>query len=451
MKSKKFISVLINCTIILSLATPIFATESTTPTKNAVIETTLDRANALKDLGLFAGTDKGFELDYVPNRTQAIIFLLRMLGEEKAAQESSYTSPFTDVPAWASNYVSYAYAKGYTSGTSKTTFGTYDVATPEQFVTFMIRALGYNDKAGEFNLSTAIKKAEELQILPADKYQNGAKDFYRGDCVDIIYSMLSAKKKGSDTTLAESLIENGAIDSTIAAKYGFGKPTVSNEALIDLSSKRFSNDLRISFITAQDRSNDKGAMIYFQICPTDIDITPLNIYLSKDGTSYEKLKIKHERDNSVTPYAFKGETRHYLITNLQFDTEYTLCIESKLDEFITPITIKTAGAQAGYSPAFTTGYVSKSSGGKYTWVGVETKILQEGDWSYQFYQWKPGSEPVAIPGASGVKNGPISFIYEPTSEDLNSYIFCRVTNDDGIIIANTGVYVEYIVGMPFKN
>jgi len=48
-----------------------------------VIETTLDCANALKEMGLFAGTDKGYELEALPTRTHAIVFLLRMLGEEK--------------------------------------------------------------------------------------------------------------------------------------------------------------------------------------------------------------------------------------------------------------------------------------------------------------------------------------------------------------------------------
>ncbi len=216
MANKKIISFLLVLVLVLGMATTAFAEEPIT---------TLDRANALNELGLFAGTDKGFDLENMPNRTQAIIFLLRMLGDEKLAQESSYVSPFTDVPYWASGYISYAYAKGYTSGISKTEFGTNNIATPEQFITFMLRALGYSDKAGEFTLPTAIQKAETLKIVPTNKYQVGAKTFNRGDCVDIIYNMLTACRKGDTKTLAKTLIEKGALDIKIAEKYGFSEPT----------------------------------------------------------------------------------------------------------------------------------------------------------------------------------------------------------------------------------
>lgn len=230
MANKVFISFFLICTIIFSLASTAFAIEPTTTTQYAVIETTLDRADALKEMGLFAGTDKGYELEALPTRTQAIVFLLRMLGEEKTAQNSDYTCPFTDVPGWAYKYVAYAYNKGYTSGTGKTTFGANDLTTPAQFVTFMLRALGYSDKNGDFIWSESVKKAEELDILPAGKYTaNGP--FNRGDCVDIIYYVLGAKKKGSDITLAESLVASGAIDTAIAEKYGFYKPAPQYETV----------------------------------------------------------------------------------------------------------------------------------------------------------------------------------------------------------------------------
>jgi len=230
MAIKKFISVFLICIIIFSLAPIAFATEPATTTQDAVIETTLDRADALKDMGLFAGTDKGYELEALPTRTQAIVFLLRMLGEEKTSQNSDFTCPFTDVPGWAYKYIAYAYNKGYTSGIGKTTFGANDLTTPVQFVTFMLRALGYSDKNSDFVWNESIKKAEELGIFPVGKYTTNG-PFNRGDCVDIIYSVLSAKMKGGDVTLAESLVANGTIDGTIAEKYGFYKPAPKYETV----------------------------------------------------------------------------------------------------------------------------------------------------------------------------------------------------------------------------
>jgi len=111
----------------------------------------------------------------------------------------------------------------------------------------MLRAFGYSDKNGDFVWSESVKKAEELDILPAGKYTaNGP--FNRGDCVDIIYSVLGAKRKGSDVTLAESLVANGAIDAAITEKYWFVNQTASHEVLVDLSSVTFTNYLNYTII-----------------------------------------------------------------------------------------------------------------------------------------------------------------------------------------------------------
>jgi len=42
--------------------------------------------------------------------------------------------------------------------------------------------------------------------------------------------------------------------------------------------------------------------------------------------------------------------------------------------------------------------------------------MLDGDWSYQFFRWTPGSYPVAISGASGIANGSTVVSYEPIAE-----------------------------------
>ena len=66
--------------------------------------TTLQKAEALKTLGLFQGTNKGFELEKTLTREQAITLIVRLLGAEAEAKEKSPEHPFTDVLAWASPY-----------------------------------------------------------------------------------------------------------------------------------------------------------------------------------------------------------------------------------------------------------------------------------------------------------------------------------------------------------
>ena len=221
--TKKALSFILVLALALSFTTIASAETSTA--------TSLDHANALKDLGLFMGTDKGFDLDRAPTRVESVVMLLRMLGEEKAALSSSHTNPFTDVPTWATKYISYAYNKGYTNGTSKTSFGSNDLATPEQFITFMLRALGYSDKAGDFIWSQSIAHAEWLEVIGKGKYQVGSKSFMRSDCVDIMFNFLTALKKNSSTTLAESLIKANVIDGTKAEKYGLYTPKTQYEII----------------------------------------------------------------------------------------------------------------------------------------------------------------------------------------------------------------------------
>lgn len=458
--SKKILSLILILALAFSIAGFANAKAVTTSveiTTTAEVDTTLDRANALKDLGLFKGTDTGFELERAPTRTEAIVMLLRMLGEEKAAEASLHTDPFIDVPSWATKYISYAYNKGYTNGTSATTFGSDDLATPEQFFTLMLRALGYSDKNGDFEWDKSIQKAEALGIIPQGEYKAGAA-FNRGNCVDAIYIVLGANKKDDNITLAETLIAKESIDGTIAAKYGFGKSITSPDALFDLSSKPFTNNKRLCVLSAKSIWNDNAA-IKLEIAPRDFEIKAKNIYISEDGINYKALKMSSKRDsNNEEPYVYAVELRemsagngmghNYHILNLKFDTTYTVCVETSQNEFITPITIKTANSKAAAVSGFGAPYGNKSSNGMYTSAFVGINLSLENEWSYQFYRWTPGSNPAAISGASGIAIGSTVIFHELTSEDLNSFVFWRVINDDGVIIESIGNYIDVVAGMP---
>ena len=106
-------------------------------------------ADALYKLDLFRGTDYGYELPRPATRVESLVMLIRLLGEENAALGyKGARHPFSDVPAWAEKYVSYAYSKKYTNGMSASRFGSTDYVKKEQYLTFVLRALGYDDKTG---------------------------------------------------------------------------------------------------------------------------------------------------------------------------------------------------------------------------------------------------------------------------------------------------------------
>lgn len=173
----------------------------------------IDQADALNHLGLFFGTGKGYALEAKLNRSQSITLIVRMLGETAEAEKGGYTHPFTDVPAWADKTVAYAYQKGYIKGYSATRFGGTDAVTDYQFLTMVLRALGYSDSGAtpDFNYRKSAVLGQKLGLVPTTDDDT---DFVRGDAVEIFWNAMSVKLKGSDLTLSERLIEQKVFTQT---------------------------------------------------------------------------------------------------------------------------------------------------------------------------------------------------------------------------------------------
>lgn len=168
-------------------------------------------ADALKTTGLFLGTDKGYELNRAATRIEGLVMLVRLLGEESAALAYTGSHPFRDVPSWADRYVAYAYTMGYTQGVSAKEFAPNMEIDAAQYLTFLLRALGYDDSAGDFLWSSAGEKAVSAGIISAAENRDFALLFYRDHVVYTSYRALTASLKNSHTTLISKLIDTGAV------------------------------------------------------------------------------------------------------------------------------------------------------------------------------------------------------------------------------------------------
>ena len=175
-------------------------------------------AQEMKALGLFQGTTAGFDLDRAPTRTEAGVMLVRLLGKENEAktQYSSGTisNPFTDVPDWAKPYISWLYSKNLAKGVSDTVFGANGQCTAKMYCTFVLRALGYSDSDGDFTFDEAENLAEYLDIYDVDMVED---TFLRDHAVAISYRALAAGLNGTDTSLLEKLVTDGAVSQTSAS------------------------------------------------------------------------------------------------------------------------------------------------------------------------------------------------------------------------------------------
>ncbi len=168
----------------------------------------------LEELGLLKGVgtnDDGttnFDLDSTPNRIEALVMLVRMLGKDEEAENYGKTHPFSDVPPWADGYVSYAYDNRLTNGVSETLFDGESFIRTEMYLTFTLRALRFSDLYNrDFSWDNPWELAELCDILP----QNIDKEnFSREDMINITSAALfSYIKHSGATTLYESLIDSG--------------------------------------------------------------------------------------------------------------------------------------------------------------------------------------------------------------------------------------------------
>lgn len=173
-------------------------------------------ADSLHEMGLFQGTQNGYDLDRTPTRAEASVMLVRLLGKEAEAKALTYTAPFTDLKGWEKPYVQYLYSNDLANGTNRTTFNPTGKCTAQMYAVFLLRALGYSDTA-DFSYANAIETAREQGI-----YDTGiinVQNFLRDDAAAASYTVLSVSPKNSEGTLLDQLVSENAITEANAKRY----------------------------------------------------------------------------------------------------------------------------------------------------------------------------------------------------------------------------------------
>lgn len=210
---KRLISLMLSLALMLALATPAFAASGTITAQQA--------ADALHERELFNGTGTDangrpvYDLDRAPTRHEAITMLVRLLGKTYEAESGTWPMPFTDVADWAKPYVGYAYANGLVGGTSATAFSGNQTVTAAQYLTFVLRALGY-ESGTDFQWDRAWELSDRIGLTNG-QYHTGTVNFTRGDVAIISYQALQTCRKGTTTALLQILTEAGSIGQRVPA------------------------------------------------------------------------------------------------------------------------------------------------------------------------------------------------------------------------------------------
>ena len=177
----------------------------------------INTADALNYLGLFNGTDEGYQYNVQLKRSDGITLLVRLLGKEADAANGKYSHPFTDVADWLDPYVAYAYNAGYTTGTGATTYGSDKTMSRAEFYTVVLRALGYTD-AGEtpdFTWADAAAFGKSIGLTDSDMSKT---KFSRADAIEVFWKALDLQLKGESRTLCDKLLADGVFTAAELAE-----------------------------------------------------------------------------------------------------------------------------------------------------------------------------------------------------------------------------------------
>jgi len=178
--------------------------------KEVVIKEAKECADTLYDLGLFKGTDQGYELEKSLTREESVTIVVRLLGEADKVNADDFDATFVDVgkERWSYAYVMYCYENGITKGTGEDTFTPDAQIDASQFITLLMRLLGYT----EVNPDTAMVKSIEHRLLPAEKVEELIQKsiFTRSDMVQIVYNSLKTQME-NEVVFSEYLMDKGIL------------------------------------------------------------------------------------------------------------------------------------------------------------------------------------------------------------------------------------------------
>lgn len=276
-------------------------------------------ADSLHEMGLFQGTQNGYDLDRTPTRAEAAVMLVRLLGKEAEAKALTYTAPFTDLKGWEKPYVQYLYSNGLANGTNRTTFNPTGKCTAQMYAVFLLRALGYSDTA-DFSYANAIETAREQGI-----YDTGiinVQNFLRDDAAAASYTALSVSPKNSEGTLLDQLVSENAITEADAKRYQslfssyaqYREATAGMDALLHYS-------VNSEFASPATVTRDGRTVMQVQTSETTVFdreknelLTDRKMTLSAPNTSDKQLLTQSYLSDSALYHKLNGSWSAELVT-----------------------------------------------------------------------------------------------------------------------------------------
>ena len=252
----------------------------------------------LHTLGLFQGTEKGFEPERTATRAEAAVMLLRLLGLEQEA-EAAYSAgaaecPFTD-GGWAAVWLGFAAREGLVRGRTDSYFGRDEAVSAQDYATMTLRALGYTEGT-DFTWSDALSFSDSIGLTHGEYAAGGA--FLREDLALISYTALTLHPNGAADRLIDLLYRRGAVSADklmqtrLANAVNSGKRAYTAAELHEMSASA------VLYIEVYDKPEDlqsgnySGTGSAFLISPDGLAVMCYHIL---EDTSYARATTSDSR------------------------------------------------------------------------------------------------------------------------------------------------------------
>ena len=173
----------------------------------------------LQAVGIMVGDNGNFNPDKNVTRNEMAVVMSNLMQYRVATYAN--TSPFTDVPAWAENYVAACYANGITSGMNATTYGGDKSVTTGQAALMLMKALGYFQYANDFGddwLLATTRLGSYIELF--NGVEAGVREpMTRNDVAQLVLNTLEATMVEADDNAINVTVPNAATITVGNTKY----------------------------------------------------------------------------------------------------------------------------------------------------------------------------------------------------------------------------------------
>lgn len=133
-------------------------------------QTKEEKIDTLQSFEILQGNGSSLELDKPLNRAEGAAIYFRLMGLDEKSQifkreNPNYNTGFVDIPSWAKDNINYLHSKQIVHGINSNSFGSSNIMSAEEFITLILRGLGYDDASEGFKWNESLEKALDIGLI----------------------------------------------------------------------------------------------------------------------------------------------------------------------------------------------------------------------------------------------------------------------------------------------